>query len=87
LRENLKSEEVKQETKELGQTTDKVILEIKDQMHQESLEYIDYQKFYDTTKDSMNFISRPIQIFSHNLDMNVNRLNNSDLIYRTNTTT
>ena len=82
LKENLGKEDVLQETTELAQTTDKLIVDIKDQIHRESLQNIDYRKFSDTTKDSLNFISHPIQIFSHNLDMNINRFNNSDLIYR-----
>jgi len=87
LKENLGKEDVIQETIELAQTTDKLIVDIKDQLHRESLQKIDYRKFSNTTKDSLNFISRPIQIFSHNLDMNINRLNNSDLQYRRNDTT
>lgn len=82
LKEELKKDEVKKETKEMASTTDSEILEIKDILHDKSMNTIDYDKFMNYTKDSLNFISNPIEIFSHNFDANINRLNNSDLIYR-----
>ena len=79
LRENLKSEQVKKDTRELASITDKQIVKIKDVMHKESLQNIDYRKFSEFTKDSLNFVSHPIDLYAHNFDANINRFNNSDL--------
>ena len=81
LRENLKSDKVKKDTQELAISTDKQIIELKDQIHKESLQNIDYRKFSEFTKDILKFVSDPIDLYAHNFDLNINRLNNSDLGY------
>ena len=81
LRENLKSDKVKKDTQELATSTDKQIIELKDLIHKESLQRIDYRKFSEFTKDTLKFVSDPIDLYAHNFDANINRFNNSELSY------